>query len=267
MPEDNVHRGYGGGTHAQFHNVYGMQMVRATREGILKFKPDKRPFILSRANYLGGQRYAATWTGDNQSDWTHLYMSIPMILNLGLSGQPFSGPDIGGFGGNADGPLFSRWMGFGALLPFARAHSCAYTLNHEPWSVGPDSENICRIAITRRYILLPYFYTLFYIASTTGLPVARPLFFTDPLDKDLREEDRAFLLGEDLLVIVNIYKEATSQVVKIPKNVKWFSLKLDEHVNEDLPELKIKAGSIIPIQSPIFNVTQVPSSFNYCLKR
>ncbi|MDP4290759.1 MAG: glycoside hydrolase family 31 protein, partial [Bacteroidota bacterium] len=65
MPEDNVHRGGGGlpqGSHLRYHNVYGMLMVKATMEGILKANPDKRPFVLSRSGYLGSQRYSATWT-------------------------------------------------------------------------------------------------------------------------------------------------------------------------------------------------------------
>ncbi|MDR1274519.1 MAG: alpha-glucosidase, partial [Odoribacteraceae bacterium] len=86
MPEDNIHRGGGAlpaGPHARYHNVYGLLMVQSTRDAILKANPDKRPFVLSRANYIGGQRHAATWTGDNLSTWKHLKMSIPMSLNLG----------------------------------------------------------------------------------------------------------------------------------------------------------------------------------------
>jgi len=229
MPVDNIHRGYGGGDHAQFHNVYGMLMVKATKEGILKARPDKRPFVLSRANYIGGQRYAATWTGDNQSDWVHLHMSISMILNLGLSGQPFSGPDIGGFSGNATGKLFGRWMGIGALLPFSRGHTCNGTNAHEPWSFGVETEDICRVAMSRRYILLPYIYSLFYTAHKTGLPVARPLFFIDPIDPELRAEDRAFLLGDNLLVVADVSQYEAEDLpegseLKIPKNVKWLDL-------------------------------------------
>jgi alpha-glucosidase (family GH31 glycosyl hydrolase) len=260
MPDDNYHRGYGGGDHTRFHNVYGMLMAKASREGIQKATPEKRPFVLTRSNYLGGQRYCATWTGDNHSNWTHLHMSISMVLNLGISGQPYSGPDIGGFSDNADGDLFARWMGFGALLPFARGHSNLGTADHEPWSFGPVVEQICQTAITRRYMLLPYLYTQFFIASQTGLPVAMPLFFVDPTDQKLRDEDRAFMLGENLLVIADIYakenKEATK--VAIPTNVQWYTLKLDNQTNEHLPELKIKAGSIIPTQTPILCIDQSP---------
>ncbi|HHN78573.1 MAG TPA: alpha-glucosidase, partial [Phycisphaerales bacterium] len=124
MPEDNIHRADpelgGPGPHARFHNVYGMLMVRATREGVMATNPDKRPFVLSRANYIGGHRYGATWTGDNTANWYHVDVSIPMMLNLSLSGQPFCGPDIGGFAGDGDGAMFARWIGFGALMPFSR---------------------------------------------------------------------------------------------------------------------------------------------------
>src|SRR5689334_12041286 len=98
-------------------------------------------------------------------------MSIPMILNLGISGQPFSGPDIGGFGKNATPKLFARWMGFGSLLPFARGHTCSGTVDHEPYSFGEICENTCRIAINRRYMLIPYIYTLFRESSISGLIV------------------------------------------------------------------------------------------------
>lgn len=252
MPEKNVHRGYGGGLHAQFHNVYGMLMIKGTREGISRARPEKRPFVLSRANYLGGQKYGATWTGDNQSKWNHLHMSISMVVNLGLSGQPFSGPDIGGFGYNADGHLFARWMGFGALLPFARGHTHHDTADHEPWSFGSQVEETCRVAISRRYMLLPYFYTLFHIASETGLPVLRPLFFADPKDMLLREEDRGFLLGGDLMVLVDVNPpnvKKYSSPIAIPRNGKWTTFHIDGHSsNRDLPEMKIRRGSIIPIQ-------------------
>jgi alpha-glucosidase len=260
MPLDNHHRGYGEGDHSRFHNVYGMLMAKASREGIEKATPNKRPFVLTRSNYLGGQKYCATWTGDNHSQWNHLHMSIPMVLNLGISGQPYSGPDIGGFSGNADGDLFARWMGFGALLPFARGHSNLNTDSHEPWSFGPDVEKICKTAISRRYVLLPYLYTLFYMASQTGLPVAMPLFFVDPVDPKLRDEDRAFMLGENLLVVADIYAKENKgySPVSIPTNVQWYPLKIDNETNEHLPELKIRAGTIIPAQSPIQFTDQAP---------
>ena len=163
MPESNVHRADprlgGTDTHDRYHNVYGMQMIRATRQGVMEANPGKRPFVLSRANYIGGHRYGATWTGDNSANWPHLEMSIPMTLNLSLSGQPFVGPDIGGFAFNGDAELFQRWMGYGALLPFSRGHTAKGNIDKEPWAFGPEVEATSRRALERRYRLMPYLYT------------------------------------------------------------------------------------------------------------
>lgn len=208
MPATNRHHADadlgGPDEHARYHNIYGMQMVRATRTGIERLRPGKRPFVLTRANFLGGQRYAACWTGDNRSDWRHLRWSIPMSLNLSLSGQPFCGPDIGGFVGNADADLFATWMGVGALLPFARGHSIKESVPHEPWSFGETCERLCRLALERRMRLIPYLYSLFQVAATKGTPIVRPVFFDDPKNLRLRALDSAFLLGPDILVVGNL---------------------------------------------------------------
>lgn len=255
MPEDNIHRGGGNlpaGKHIQYHNVYGFLMVKSSREGIMAVRPEKRPFILTRSNFLGGQRYAATWTGDNGSCWDHLKMSVPMSLTLGLSGQPISGADIGGFLFNADADLFGNWIGFGAFYPFARGHACAGTNNKEPWAFGKEVEDASRIALERRYILLPYFYTLMHEASTNGMPIMRPVFFSDPKDLSLRAEEEAFLIGDDLLII-----PAFASQPALPKGI-WKELSL---VNGDTNDkyqakMKIRGGSIIPTGKIIQNTTE-----------
>ncbi|GMU53847.1 MAG: alpha-glucosidase [Candidatus Xenobia bacterium] len=204
MPPDARHGGGDGlppGPHLQYHNVYGMLMARATREGLLAARPERRPFVLTRANYLGGHRYAATWTGDNVSKWDHLKLSIPMSLSLSLSGQPFNGPDLGGFGGTATPELWGNWVGFGAFFPFCRAHSSKDTPPKEPWAFGPEVEQAARIALSRRYRLMPYLYTLFERSSRLGDPVMQPVFFADPKNERLRTEQQAFLLGPDLMVV------------------------------------------------------------------
>ncbi len=253
MPEDNWHRGGEGippGPHAKYHNVYGMLMAMATRDGIREANPDKRPFVLTRAGFLGSHRYAATWTGDNSAEWDDLEASIPMVLNLGLSGQPFAGPDIGGFIGNGDGEMFARWMGVGALLPFARGHTGKGNIDKEPWAFGPEVEEACRLALQRRYVLLPYYYTLFEEAARTGLPVVRPAFFADPTDPALRSEDDAFLIGSDLLVEPFVTPDRDRAVV-LPRGANdgsaWRRITLtSEKDHPDLPRLYIRAGAIIP---------------------
>lgn len=249
MPESNIHIADpelgGPTTHARIHNVYGTLMVRATREGVARHRPDRRPFVLTRANFLGGHRYAATWTGDNSSTWDHLAWSITMALNLGLSGQPVAGPDIGGFEGNASGTLFARWMGIGAMLPFCRAHTDVWTREHEPWSWGPAVEATCRRAIVRRYRLLPFWYTLFHEASRNGLPPVRPLFFLDPSDPALRAADDAFLLGEAVMVRCRV-TESGECLAPMPRG-SWRRFELTELPDPELPELWLRPGHIVPI--------------------
>jgi alpha-glucosidase len=245
MPYNTPHRGGGklpAGPHLLYHNAYGRLMVEASRDGILAANPNKRPFVLTRANLLGGQRFAATWTGDNLASPDFMKVSVPMSLTLGLSGQPFSGPDIGGFLENTSGDLWAQWLGFGAFLPFARGHACAGTNNKEPWAFGPDVEKTSKIALERRYRLLPYLYTLFHNAHKTGLPVMLPAFFADLKDTRLRAEDQAFLLGSSLLVVPSFAKNP-----ELPSGL-WERLPLVDGDQSDPYQAKllIKGGSIIP---------------------
>ena len=239
-------------THARYHNVYGMHMARATREGLLRERPDRRPFVLSRSNSLGGHRYASCWTGDSASTWEHLSWTIPMMLNLGLSGQPFAGCDIGGFAENADAELFARWMGIGALLPFARAHSDKSTNRHEPWSFGAACEHACRLALERRYRLLPYYYTLFHEAEAVGVPPMRPLFFADPANPALREAEDSFLLGGDLLVRASVQPDNGCKA-PMPRGA-WRRFEPAATIDPNLPQLFLRPGAILPL-GPIMQHT------------
>jgi alpha-glucosidase len=194
---------------------------RAARDGAVALTEPRRPFLLTRANHISGSRFAATWTGDNQSRWTDLAWSIPMALNLGLSGQPFVGPDIGGFAGKPTEELVVRWFELGAYLPFFRGHAEKESVRKEPWAFGEEAERDVRAAIERRMRLLPTLYTLFREAAETGVPPMRPVFFADPKDAKLRAIDDAFLLGEDLLVAPVVNPGQYERRVVLPRG-KWY---------------------------------------------
>ncbi len=245
MPETNRHSGGDGltpGSHLRYHNIYGYNMVKASRQGILDANPGKRPFILTRSNFLGGQRYAATWTGDNASTVKHMKMSIPMSITLGLSGQPFNGPDIGGFFGDASADLLADWTSVGVYFPFVRNHSIKGSRQQEPWVFGPEILDVCRTAINRRYMLLPYIYTLFQESSTNGMPVMRPLFFADVKDRSLRGEQEAFLLGDDIMVVPRWASSPASPAGK------WNLMTLEDRADDGRQAyLFQRPGSIIPV--------------------
>jgi len=207
MPLDIVDRidepGFAARTAAQaeIHNIYGMQNSRATFDGLLALAPDERPFVLTRASYAGGQRYAWTWTGDNDSTWNHLALSIPQLENLGMSGFAWSGADVGGYAGSPSPELLTRWVEVAAFTPMFRDHSGKGTARHEPWVDGPAQTAIRRRFIEARYRLMPYLYALADEASRTGLPVMRPLILEFPTAAAyLRQTGPEFMLGADLLV-------------------------------------------------------------------
>jgi len=204
--------------------------------------PQKRPFILSRSNFLGGHRYAATWTGDNQSSDAQMQLSVPMSLTLGLSGQPFNGPDIGGFCDNATGPLLASWTAMGVFFPFVRNHNIKGTIDQEPWAFTPEVLDACRTAINRRYLLMPYIYTVFREASQNGMPVMRPLFMADAKDLSLRGEDRAFLLGGDLMITPN-----WAPAVPSPQADSWQPFTLETAPDAYQARLRQRPGSVIPM--------------------
>ena len=211
MPLDTVHRIEEPGfttrtaTHAEIHNIVGLENARATYDGLLKLRPDERPFVLTRATFAGGQRYGFTWTGDNSATWNHLRLATQMVLNLGLSGIPFVGADVGGFNGSPSPALLTRWVEQAAFSPFFRDHATKGSLPHEIWNNGPEQEGIRRRYIETRYRLLPYFYALADEASRTGLPLMRPVFLEfpeifAPKAPSFGSLDTEFLLGPDLLI-------------------------------------------------------------------
>ncbi len=237
MPEDVRHRIDEPGfrtrtaTHAEIHNVFGMQNARATADGLVTLRPGERPFVLTRAAYAGTQRYAATWTGDNSATWNHLRLSTLMLKNLGLSGFAMAGADVGGYKGTPSAELLTKWVEIAAFQPIDRDHAEKGTGDHEVWANGPEQEAIRRRFIEERYRLLPYLYTTAEEASRTGLPILRPLFleFPDALpDKHPMDIDpdsaNEFLLGPDLLVAPPPDLEQTAPyTVRFPSDG-WYDL-------------------------------------------
>ncbi len=191
-------------TQREIHNVYGMLNVRATHNGLLRLRADRRPFVMTRAAYAGTQRYAVTWTGDNSSTWAHLRLSTPMLLGLGLSGMPFCGVDLGGFVGTPSPELLTRWLQLGMFNPISRNHTDKHTPPQEPWVHGRRHEAIRRAAIEERYRLLPYIYTVAEEAARDGIPMMRPMFLQFPEAGGRWTLDHAaptqFMWGPDLLV-------------------------------------------------------------------
>ncbi|NVO19412.1 MAG: glycoside hydrolase family 31 protein [Bacteroidetes bacterium] len=250
-------------------NLYGMLMARSSYESGLKFEQGKRPFVLTRSGFAGVQRYAAVWTGDNTARDEYLPGGVLLNIQMGISGVPFVGDDIGGYIGNTSPELFSRWMEVGMFAPYARNHKQAYSHSNEPWSYGEESEAISREYLGFRYRMLPYLYSAFYEASTTGIPVARSLCITDPFDDKVYEPSfqSQFTCGRAFMV-VPVTSIETRKSVYLPKG-DWYDLYTEEKLNgcqtisSPCPIYQIpvfvRASSIIPMQSLVQSTKEKPS--------
>jgi alpha-glucosidase len=245
-----------GATHAEIHNVYGLLMVRASVEGVRRLRPDRRALLLTRSGWAGVQRYALHWTGDNTSTWDHLRLSISMVLNLGLSGIAFTGPDVGGFTGGPPPELYARWMQLGAFTPFYRAHSMIGSPDQEPWAFGPEVEAVARKALELRYRLLPYIYTAVWQSTQNGVPIMRPAWYDDPGNAALHAVDDQFFFGDALFVAPIVEQGAVRRRVTLPAGA-WFDFWSGErHEGGQVAEvdapldaipLFVRGGAVIPL--------------------
>ncbi|MFD2671072.1 glycoside hydrolase family 31 protein [Marinicrinis sediminis] len=204
-------------THEEIHNLYGLLMSRATFLGLRELLEGERAFVLTRAGYAGIQRYAAVWTGDNRSYWEHLAMVMPMTLNLGLSGIPFCGTDIGGFAHHASGELVARWTQLGTFSPYCRNHSLDGTRYQEPWQFGEEIEAICKQYIELRYRWLPHLYSLFHEASRTGWPILRPLLLEFPQDAETYGLSDQMMVGSQVMIAPIYRPNTTRRAVYLPQ--------------------------------------------------
>ena len=218
MQKDNLH--FGDVEHRDVHNMYGFLYHKATSEGLLQRSGNtKRPFVLSRAFFMGTQRVGAIWTGDNTADWNHLKVSIPMLLSLNAAGLPFVGADVGGFFGNPSAELVTRWYQLGSFYPFYRGHAHLETKRREPWLFGEPYTSLIRSAFRRRYQLLAYLYTLFAESSRSGMPVMRSMWMEFPTEAKFiasSASDEQFMLGSSILVAPVLEEGATSVRVSLP---------------------------------------------------
>ncbi|HBI6978930.1 TPA: glycoside hydrolase family 31 protein [Clostridium perfringens] len=256
--------------HKEFHNRYGFEMSRCSKEAQEELHPNERGFSMTRATYAGGQRYSSVWTGDNMSLWSQMRMSISMNANLGISGFSFVGNDVSGFGLDSSEELFIRWMEMGPFIPIFRNHSNMYTRRQEPWAFGPRAEKIAKKSIELRYELLPYIYDLYYISHKEGLPILRPMIMEYEKDMNLLNMREQFMLGENMIVAPVLYEGERSKTVYLPKG-SWFNYFTMEKLQGgkwyklpcELDEILVfvKEGAIIPTYNKKFrNVKERPNN-------
>jgi alpha 1,3-glucosidase len=132
----------------------------------------------------------------------------------------------------------------GAMQPFFRAHAHHDSKRREPWVFGEPHTSHLRKAVTARYALLPYFYTLFDTHQETGRAVMLPLWYMYPQDQSTFAMEDQFLAGTDLLVKPVLHAGQTSTDVYLPGQEPWYDV--DTFVG-----YAPNGGNILTMETPI----------------
>ena len=209
-------------SHRKAHNIYGMQMVRATRQGLKLWGKGRRAFSITRSAYAGTQRFACAWTGDNVASWDHLNMANTQCQRLATSGMSFIGSDIGGFIETPTPELYLRWVQLAVFHPFFRTHSSGDHGEQEPWSFGEDTTDWVKRAIEMRYRLLPAIYTAFWQYASEGTPMLRSLPLVDHQNPDAYWRSAEFFFGDHLYVVPILAEGEEGRFLYLPRG-DWFA--------------------------------------------
>lgn len=222
MQKEMVHDS-GRWEHRVLHNMYALLSHSATADGVReRTEVQKRPFVLTRGYYAGVQRVGPIWTGDNEANWEALKYSNPMLLSNSMAGVVFSGADVPGFFGNPSPELLTRWYQAAVYQPFFRGHAHIDTKRREPYLSEEPYRSIVRNALRERYALLSYWYTLFYEAYKTSVPMMRPMVLEFPEDENVFTLEDQFMVGESILVKPITMDHGVGTEVYFPGQEPWY---------------------------------------------
>lgn len=256
------------GSANEVHNAYGHIWAKVVFDGYKNDFPSTRPFILMRAGYAGSQRYGMIpWSGDVSRSWGGLVPQPEIALQMGMQGIGYMHSDLGGFAGGdkIDNELYIRWLQYGVFQPIFRPHA-QEQIPPEPVFQNDTTRAYAKAAIELRYKLLPYVYSLAFDNSQTGKPLMRPLFFTEPNNRQLLTYDKAYMWGNAMLVSPIKAPGLKEQTFYLPKGCSWtdfFTGKTYKGgVDVTLPltidhiPVMVKGGAIIPMLQKVASTTQ-----------
>jgi alpha-glucosidase len=134
-------------------------------------------------------------------------------------------------------------------------------------SVAEWSRNTIKI----RYSIMPYIYTLFHAASTTGSTVMRALQWEFPNDADLFGADRQFLLGPAIMVIPVLNGNVSTVDGVFPGDQPWYdwynqtavpteASDRGKNTTIDAPQghipVYVRGGYVLPMQQPSYTLAE-----------
>ncbi len=251
----------------EIHNVYGHQWANLVNNALMEIQPDIRPFIIMRSGFAGSQRYGMIpWTGDVSRSWNGLKPQVELSLQMSLLGMAYTHSDLGGFAGGEtfDKEMYIRWLQYGVFQPVYRPHA-QDNIAPEPVFHDNETKDIIREFIKLRYRMLPYNYSLAYQNSTSGMPLMRPMFFSDETNRDLINVNDQYFWGDSFLVKPVTEPNVSQVAVTLPKG-NWFdfwsnkiysgSQTIEYPVSLSTIPVFVKGGAIIPSAKDMDNTAK-----------
>ena len=255
-PYDTHNMRYAIGNGAKVSSLYPLYEERAFYEG-LKAAGEDLPLNLCRSAWAGSQKYGAcVWSGDISSTFEVLGQQVKNGLNMAMAGIPWWTTDIGGFfGGETADPLFRelivRWFQWGLFCPVFRLHGFRNSWDvknagpNEVWSFGDEAYAIIKELLLLRERLRPYIKAQMKVASETGVPPMRPLFFDYPGEAALYDVDDELLFGPDIVAAPVTANGARSRRVYLPAGADW----VDAWTGKAVP-----AGQWLLVEAPLARI-------------
>ncbi len=250
------------------HSVYPLIWAKTIFDGYQKDFPEQRVFNLARSGGAGMQRYSTfPWSGDVSRSWNGFKAQVPIMLGMSMSGIGYMHSDAGGFAqGEKDAELYIRWMQFASFTPIYRAHADPAVAAPEPIYWDAETQKIVKEFVKLRYRFLPYNYSLSYLNTTTGRPLAMPVNYFEPENSRLENINDEYLWGQNLLVAPVIQKGISERKVVFPSG-DWVDLS-NNLIYKDSATVKLslsvlpvfaKSGSFIPQGKNIQNTEKYNS--------
>ena len=271
------------GPAAAFYNSYPLVHVDGVYRGWTAWKPDVRPFILTRSAFAGIQRdSAAVWSGDVAGRWDNLKEQIAAGVNFSMSGVPNWTHDIGGYTMEAKyvkptpadleewRELNLRWFQFGAFSPLFRSHG--ENIHREIFEIAPAGSPMygsMEYYDKLRYRLMPYIYTLAGDTYWRDGTIMRGLVMDFPADRRGWTVKDEYMFGPALLVAPVTEYKARNRQVYLPAGSSWYDFYTGRVSQggqsiaaaapfERIP-LFVRAGSIVPTGPAVQFTGQEPN--------
>jgi alpha-glucosidase (family GH31 glycosyl hydrolase) len=220
QPDDVASNGMDG---REYHNLNPVLYQQAAFEKMEAERPGDYLFF-ARSGYTGSQAFTpVTWSGDPAASFEStdgLPSMVRASVNLGMSGVPFWGGDIGGFhcvmDGTPEPELITRWIEQGALSPIMQDQDACTGGGDKP-GIWDDADTLAAWKTYARLHtrLFPYIWSLANDAVATGAPLVRHVYLEER-DPAYATDDTTSFLGPALFVAPVLEKGATSRSVRFP---------------------------------------------------